>query len=130
MTDLSVWADEDRPVRRRRRKKKRDRKGGLAVVIALLVTGPVAFVLPLATAGPGVTNCVTAIANAQLERAPVLLIAAERDDLGTVQTQQELAALMPDSTLVVLPEVGHLVHYEAPDAAAGHIADFVESRTR
>ena len=61
---------------------------------------------------------------------PVLLIAAERDDLGTVQTQQELAALMPDSTLVVLPEVGHLVHYEAPDAAAGHISDFVESRTR
>jgi UPF0755 protein len=37
MTDLSVWADEDRPVRRRRRKKKRDRKGGLAVVISLLV---------------------------------------------------------------------------------------------
>ena len=37
MTDLSVWADEDRPVRRRRRKKKRDRKGGLAVVIALIV---------------------------------------------------------------------------------------------
>ena len=37
MTELSVWADEDRPVRRRRRKKKRDRKGGLAVVISLLV---------------------------------------------------------------------------------------------
>jgi UPF0755 protein len=37
MTDLSVWADEDQPVRRRRRKKKRDRKGGLAVVISLLV---------------------------------------------------------------------------------------------
>ena len=37
MTDLSVWADEDRPVRHRRRKKKRDRKGGLAVVISLLV---------------------------------------------------------------------------------------------
>jgi len=26
------------------------------------------------TAGPGVTNCVTAMANAQLERVPVLLI--------------------------------------------------------
>jgi UPF0755 protein len=37
MTDLSVWADEDQPLRRRRRKKKRDRKGGLAVVISLLV---------------------------------------------------------------------------------------------
>ena len=36
MTDLSVWADEDRPVRRRRRKKK-DRRGGLAVVNTLVV---------------------------------------------------------------------------------------------
>lgn len=36
MTDLSVWADEDRPVHRRRRKK-RERRGGLAVVIALVV---------------------------------------------------------------------------------------------
>lgn len=62
-------------------------------------------------------------------RLPVLLIAAEKDDLGTVQTQQELAALIPDSALVVLPEVGHLIHYEAADAAAGHIADFVKART-
>jgi pimeloyl-ACP methyl ester carboxylesterase len=61
-------------------------------------------------------------------RLPVLLIAAERDDLGTVQTQHELAALIPDSTLVVLPGVGHLIHYEAPDAAAGHIVDFVKAR--
>lgn len=60
---------------------------------------------------------------------PVLLIAAEKDDLGTVQTQQALAAMIPDSTLVVLPEVGHLIHYETPDAAAGHIADFLEART-
>jgi len=36
MTDLSVWADQERPARRRRRKK-RDRKGGLAVVISLIV---------------------------------------------------------------------------------------------
>lgn len=61
---------------------------------------------------------------------PVLLIAAEKDDLGTVQTQQELAALIADSTLVVLPEVGHLIHYEAPDAAARHISDFLKARTR
>jgi UPF0755 protein len=37
MTDLSVWSDEDQPVRRRRRRKKKDRKGGLAVVISLVV---------------------------------------------------------------------------------------------
>ena len=32
------------------------------------------FAVAMATAGPGVTNCVTAVANAALARAPVLLI--------------------------------------------------------
>ncbi len=43
----------------------------------------------MATAGPGVTNCVTAIANADLERAPVMLIGGcppmPQDDLGPLQ---------------------------------------------
>src|SRR6186713_1141344 len=43
----------------------------------------------LATAGPGVTNCVTAMANADLERAPVLLIGGcaprPQEDLGVFQ---------------------------------------------
>lgn len=43
----------------------------------------------MVTAGPGVTNCVTAIANAQLERVPVLLIGGcapvAQDDLGPLQ---------------------------------------------
>lgn len=67
--------------------------------------------------------------SAALLRLPVLLIAAEKDDLGTVQTQRELAALISDSQLVVLPEVGHLIHYETPDAAAEHISEFLKART-
>jgi acetolactate synthase-1/2/3 large subunit len=51
------------------------------------LTGQLGVVL--ATAGPGVTNCVTAIANAHLERAPVLLIGGcapqLQDDLGPLQ---------------------------------------------
>src|SRR5512139_519210 len=47
------------------------------------------FGVALVTAGPGVTNCVTAIANAQLERVPVLLIGGcapvAQDDLGPLQ---------------------------------------------
>jgi acetolactate synthase-1/2/3 large subunit len=43
----------------------------------------------MVTAGPGVTNCVTAMANAQLERVPVLLIGGcapvPQDDLGPLQ---------------------------------------------
>src|SRR5678809_108470 len=37
-----------------------------------VLTGDVG--VAMVTAGPGVTNCVTAIANAQLERVPILLI--------------------------------------------------------
>src|SRR5829696_1542897 len=51
------------------------------------LTGELGVVL--VTAGPGVTNCVTAMANAQLERVPVLLIGGcapvAQDDLGPLQ---------------------------------------------
>jgi len=49
---------------------------------------------------------------------PVLLVAAERDDITAVPEQRALAARLADAELVVVPEVGHLVHYETPDAAA------------
>lgn len=61
---------------------------------------------------------------------PVLLIAAEKDDLGSVAAQEALAALIPGSTLAFIPEVGHLVHYEAPDTAARMIDDFVEANRK
>jgi acetolactate synthase-1/2/3 large subunit len=53
----------------------------------------------LATAGPGVTNCVTAMANAHLERVPLLLIGGcpprPQDDLGPLQGIDHAAILMP-----------------------------------
>ncbi|MDK1359059.1 alpha/beta hydrolase [Arthrobacter sp. zg-Y1219] len=64
---------------------------------------------------------------AQLDM-PVLLIAAERDDLGSVAGQRKLAALIPDAELHILPGVGHLVHYEAPAEAAALITDFLQRR--
>ncbi|KNC17775.1 hydrolase [Arthrobacter sp. RIT-PI-e] len=51
-------------------------------------------------------------------RMPVLLIAAEKDPIGPVESQRHLAASLPDATLEVLPAVGHLVHYEKPREAA------------
>lgn len=63
-------------------------------------------------------------------RLPVLLIAAEKDDLGSVATQQALADLIPGSTLAVIPEVGHLIHYETPDTAARMINEFVEDNSK
>ena len=59
---------------------------------------------------------------------PVLLIAAERDDLGSGAAQRKLAALMPDAELHVIPKVGHLVHYAAPEDSAGLISGFLQRR--
>lgn len=58
---------------------------------------------------------------------PVLLIAAEQDDIGSVASQRELAALFPAATLRVIPDVGHLVHYEKPREAAQLIETFLEA---
>lgn len=66
------------------------RDEGAAVHMAhahAVLTGSVG--VALVTAGPGVTNCVTAMANAQLERVPVALIGGcaprAQDDLGPLQ---------------------------------------------
>src|SRR5215471_7281164 len=52
-----------------------------------------------ATAGPGVTNCVSAIANAQLERVPVILIGGcapvPQDDLGPLQGIDHVSIMKP-----------------------------------
>jgi pimeloyl-ACP methyl ester carboxylesterase len=61
---------------------------------------------------------------------PVLLIAAERDDLGSLAGQRMLAGLFPDARLEVIPAVGHLVHYEAPRRAAGLIEGFLRSQAQ
>lgn len=56
---------------------------------------------------------------------PTLLIAAELDPISSVEAQQKLVALFPDAILVVLPGVGHLVHYEKPREAAAEIVAFL-----
>ena len=62
-----------------------------------VLTGEVG--VAFATAGPGVTNCVSAIANAQLERVPVLLIGGcapvPQDDLGPLQGIDHVAIMKP-----------------------------------
>ncbi|GAA4885171.1 alpha/beta hydrolase [Saccharopolyspora cebuensis] len=58
-------------------------------------------------------------------RMPVLLIAGATDDIAPVDGQRVLTARIPRGKLVVLPDVGHLVHYETPEAAAGAITEFL-----
>jgi pimeloyl-ACP methyl ester carboxylesterase len=63
-------------------------------------------------------------------KLPVLLIAGRKDDLGSVDSQQQLAAQLPDSHLEIIDGVGHLIHYEAPDIAAAMISEFLEGLER
>jgi pimeloyl-ACP methyl ester carboxylesterase len=56
---------------------------------------------------------------------PVLLVAAERDDITPLSAQHALVGRFPDARLEVIPEVGHLIHYEAPGDAARRILGFV-----
>jgi pimeloyl-ACP methyl ester carboxylesterase len=57
---------------------------------------------------------------------PTLLVVAEEDDVTPLAAQYRLHPLFADATLAVIPDVGHLVHYETPGEAAGHIRVFVE----
>lgn len=77
----------------------------------------------------------TAAEYAAAIRVPVQMLVAEDDDLGTPETARAMYAtltsrdLPPASTgarerLDMIPEVGHLIHYETPRLAAELIADF------
>ncbi|WES65552.1 alpha/beta hydrolase [Microbacter sp. GSS18] len=56
---------------------------------------------------------------------PTLLVAAQRDDITPIEKQRELHALLADSRLVEIPDVGHLIHYETPAQAASAIEAFL-----
>jgi pimeloyl-ACP methyl ester carboxylesterase len=59
---------------------------------------------------------------------PTLLIAGETDDIAPLAGQRALAERLADAELVVLPGVGHLVHYETPVAAGQAIRRFLEAQ--
>lgn len=58
-------------------------------------------------------------------RNDTLMIAGQWDDITSVEQQLEVSAKLPKATLEVLPQVGHLIHYEACDQAAKLIREFV-----
>ena len=56
---------------------------------------------------------------------PTLLIGAELDLITTVPQLETLRDEMADATLHVIPDVGHLIHYEKSREAAEMIVDFL-----
>jgi pimeloyl-ACP methyl ester carboxylesterase len=65
---------------------------------------------------------------APLIGSPVLVIAAILDDITDIESQRKVVSLYPNAQLVEIDKVGHLVHYEAPEQAAQHIARFIKER--
>lgn len=58
---------------------------------------------------------------------PVLLIAADKDDVTALPAQYALQKLFHDAQLVVIHGVGHLIHYEKPREAAVAVEDFLRA---
>lgn len=62
--------------------------------------------------------------------APVLLVAADHDDITPLAAQRAICDEFPDAELHVLEGVGHLVHYERPIEAAQAIRGFLARASR
>ncbi|XTR52580.1 alpha/beta fold hydrolase [Pseudarthrobacter sp. So.54] len=60
---------------------------------------------------------------------PVLLIAGEKDEIAALPDQHILLGLLPDAALTVIPDVGHLIHYETPEPAAAAIRRFLKDHS-
>lgn len=56
---------------------------------------------------------------------PVLLVAAQQDDITPIEAERRLATMFPRAELVEIADVGHLIHYETPAEAAAAISRFV-----
>jgi acetolactate synthase-1/2/3 large subunit len=84
----------------------------------------------MATAGPGVTNTVTAIANASLARAPVLLIGGctsrPQANMGPLQDIPHVDILRPVTRTARTARVAEQVVRELDEAAARAIGDVGE----
>jgi pimeloyl-ACP methyl ester carboxylesterase len=58
-------------------------------------------------------------------RAPTLLVWGERDALVPPSTSEGWCAALPDARLAVVPGAAHVPMWEAPDAFAGLVLDFL-----
>lgn len=54
-----------------------------------------------------------------------LLVVGEKDDITPLEKQKELLALFSDASMITIPNVGHLTHYETPDQVASAIQSFI-----
>lgn len=60
-------------------------------------------------------------------QAPSLVLWGERDTVVPLSVAQHLAAAIPDARLEIIPNAGHNVMWEAPDAFNRAVIDFLRS---
>lgn len=58
-------------------------------------------------------------------RDPLLIVCGANDRITPLAISEELHALVPDSTLVVLPDCGHLAPMEKPDEVSAAMRDWL-----
>lgn len=61
----------------------------------------------------------------QTYRDPLLVLCGENDIITPVAISRELAAMVPDSTLVIVPECGHLAPLEKPAAVTTALLEWL-----
>jgi pimeloyl-ACP methyl ester carboxylesterase len=62
--------------------------------------------------------------------APTLILWGERDAVLPRQEQERRAAAIPNATLRVYPDTGHLVHWERPEWVVRDLEAFIEETRR
>lgn len=72
---------------------------------------------------PSYSNSVST--DLKLVRKPTLIIWGEKDQQMPLRQAERLHRDVPDSQLVVVPDAGHLILFDAPDAVARAINDFI-----
>jgi pimeloyl-ACP methyl ester carboxylesterase len=56
---------------------------------------------------------------------PALIIWGEQDQQNPLKYGERLHREIPDSQLVVIPNAGHIVLFDAPDKVASALNDFI-----
>ncbi|MEM7644569.1 MAG: alpha/beta fold hydrolase BchO [Pseudomonadota bacterium] len=84
-----------------------------------------------------VSGALSMMANWSLDRlvraapeieAPVLLLAGGKDEAVPVSVSEDMAARLPDAQLTIMPDLGHLMHEEAPAEVARAFKTFLTER--
>ena len=64
-----------------------------------------------------------------LARIPTLIACGDRDLLTPAKHSEEMAAVLPDSELVIVPGAGHLVQLEQPEVINDALLRLVDRAT-